>query len=302
MSEETSDPKTPQLKRSLKLKAPETEKPSTPAQSLQLKRPPLEPAPTATAENKLRTEPGDSSPRTRDEADAPKKPLGGIVPEAKAGHPDRPPPERPSEPAPATAIDEGASPKPEKAIQQLSEPKKAHNIFVSLLVITLLLGLLGGSAYGLYYVLRPAPAVAPAPPQNKAARGNESDGLHSSSIAKAKVAIAKIPAGPEEEVTAQSEKAPAAELAEPESGRTESINRPLTETKTAAGEEAIASFLTSAHIGGLRTGDRPKVLLNGESYVPGDLVDARLGLHFSGIRKGKLAFKDEKGIIYLKSF
>ena len=83
-------------------------------------------------------------------------------------------------------------------------------------------------------------------------------------------------------------------LPEPETAPTNQASVPS--------ENGAASFLTSAHIGGVRAGDRPKLIMNGESYVPGDLVDDRFGLRFVGIRDEKLAFKDENGIVYLKSF
>ena len=64
----------------------------------------------------------------------------------------------------------------------------------------------------------------------------------------------------------------------------------------------ISDYLSSVTIGGVRTGDRPKVILNGTSYQKGDLIDPTTGLRFSGMREGKLAFTDRNGVVYLKSF
>lgn len=65
---------------------------------------------------------------------------------------------------------------------------------------------------------------------------------------------------------------------------------------------AVSEYLTRAHVGGVRTGDRPKLILNGESYQPGDIVDPTSNLRFIGLRDGKLAFQDSQGTIYIKSF
>jgi hypothetical protein len=64
----------------------------------------------------------------------------------------------------------------------------------------------------------------------------------------------------------------------------------------------VSEFLKNAHIGGVRTGDRPKLLLNGQSYDQGDLIDPGTGLRFIGLRDKKLAFQDAQGIVYIKSF
>ncbi|MFP4261265.1 MAG: hypothetical protein ACLFS1_09320, partial [Opitutales bacterium] len=66
--------------------------------------------------------------------------------------------------------------------------------------------------------------------------------------------------------------------------------------------QAVSDFLSKAHISGVRTGERPMVLINGATHTPGDLVEPETGLRFSGIRNGKLAFTDKNAVVYLKSF
>lgn len=65
---------------------------------------------------------------------------------------------------------------------------------------------------------------------------------------------------------------------------------------------AVSEFLASLHIGGMRQGARPMVLIDGEAHTVGDVVQAETGLKFGGVRDGKLAFIDENDVIYLKSF
>ena len=66
--------------------------------------------------------------------------------------------------------------------------------------------------------------------------------------------------------------------------------------------QAVSAYLSKVHIGGVRSGERPMVIIDDESYTPGDVVEPETGLRFSGIRNGKLAFTDENTVVYLKSF
>lgn len=44
------------------------------------------------------------------------------------------------------------------------------------------------------------------------------------------------------------------------------------------------------------------ILLNGEAFDRGALVDEASGLKFEGFRYGKMAFRGADGIVYIKSF
>lgn len=64
----------------------------------------------------------------------------------------------------------------------------------------------------------------------------------------------------------------------------------------------VSGFLSSLHIGGMRQGDRPMILIDGRAHTVGDTVQTETGLKFDGFRNGKLAFIDQNDILYLKSF
>lgn len=64
----------------------------------------------------------------------------------------------------------------------------------------------------------------------------------------------------------------------------------------------VSEFLQKAHIGGVRTGQQPKLILNGSGYDQGDLIDPATGLRFLGLRDKKLAFQDAQGTVYVKGF
>jgi len=66
--------------------------------------------------------------------------------------------------------------------------------------------------------------------------------------------------------------------------------------------EAVTEFLKQSHIGGVRMGEHPKLLLNGLNYDPGDLIDPATGLRFKGLRDKKLVFQDAQDVLYIKSF
>jgi hypothetical protein len=71
---------------------------------------------------------------------------------------------------------------------------------------------------------------------------------------------------------------------------------------SAANKAAISEFLSSVHIGGVRDSDRPMVIVDGQSYLAGDVLMDETGLTFAGVDEGKLVFHDDLGIVYLKSF
>ncbi|MFP4674131.1 MAG: hypothetical protein ACLFO5_06025, partial [Opitutales bacterium] len=61
-------------------------------------------------------------------------------------------------------------------------------------------------------------------------------------------------------------------------------------------------LLKYADVGAVRSGENARVMLNGEYYRVGDLVDKDTGLVFKGIKGEKLLFQDRNEIYYLKSF
>jgi len=245
----------------------------------------------------------------------PENPFAGIdIKKPNTESADRPPPELPSKPAPSQK--DGSVRKVEEAIDRIGDEKKNHAILTSLIVIGILIAILGGAGYGLYYILN-SPAETTAadsrPEQQTAAEdnGEDSEGLLSGPIAKAKATIATIPDSgdwqeeKEEATSIVAEKTVEQELSnhEPEAAGTsvrdsEASPPPMDSSKT----DSISEFLQNAHIAGVRTGDRPKLILNGKNYNKGDLIDPDKGLRFIGIREKKLAFRDARGVVYIKSF
>ena len=67
-------------------------------------------------------------------------------------------------------------------------------------------------------------------------------------------------------------------------------------------KESVSKYLQNIHIGGIRTGERARIMLDGANYNINDTVDAATGLVFIGTRDQRLLFKDRNGIIYVKSF
>lgn len=108
--------------------------------------------------------------------------------------------------------------------------------------------------------------------------------------------VSKATIGPDENAAASRANPPEPQRANP----------PKASTKLPAEVEAtkatVSKFLAALHIGGMRQGARPMVLINGVAHNVGDTVQAETGLKFSGIRDGKLAFVDTNDIVYLKSF
>ncbi|MGB0743849.1 MAG: hypothetical protein ACPGSB_04920, partial [Opitutales bacterium] len=190
-----------------------------------------------------------------------------------------------------------------------------NGLLTSFIVIALLLALLGGSGFGLYYILR-APQDAPtASSENNIAPENEpeSKGLISNSITKAKATIASVQETGDSVLESIKEKEPSPEPEMIEPAANISANIPAVVTAVEEPEppeppvstvesNEVSDFLQNAHIGGVRTGARPMLILNGDSYTQDDLVHPDFGLRFIGFRDEKLAFRDDEGIIYVRSF
>jgi hypothetical protein len=69
-----------------------------------------------------------------------------------------------------------------------------------------------------------------------------------------------------------------------------------------ASKESVSRYLSNIQISGIRKGEQPAIMIEGERFVVGDIVDSGTKLKFDGLRDGRLAFRDSYEIIYLKSF
>ncbi len=351
MTEENKDATPPKLRLSRRTKEDDAEAQASspepePKPDLKLKRPTEDPA---QFENK-KEDAAPESPGKPVEPAPPKQPTGQQVPPGKpsthaAGErsydPENPfadieikqpkkeateqaPPELPGKPAPSQ--NDESDRKFEEAVDRIGESPKSHGVLTSLIVITLLLAILGGAGYGLYYILsNPSEATenTAEPDANKAAAAStetSDDAPERGPIAKARETIANLPDSEawrdaKDETTASEaeqktgkdvqEKAPKPdEATEAATAAPEAEAEPAPEPPTidASRTDSISEFLQTAHVGGVRTGDQPKLILNGQSYNKGDLIDADNGLRFIGIRDGKIAFRDTQGVVYIKSF
>jgi hypothetical protein len=195
----------------------------------------------------------------------------------------------------------------EEALDRVSDSEKSSSSpLLSIVIIVVLLGILGGSGYGPWYILKGSSGGAV---DETVAEESNGEGFFGDPIKEAKEAISAIPVEELEEVVTDS-----ANSSSPSSEPTEAAvvtptnpvaTAPLTPQVPNVDQElvrAVSGFLSEVHIGGVRTGERPMVIINGASYSKGDLVEPETGLLFSGIRNGKLAFTDENGVVYLKSF
>ena len=212
--------------------------------------------------------------------------------------------------------------------------------WLSIIIIVVLLAVLGGSGFGLWYVLK-APGERPTevteserPVDGSNTSADESEGnLMTRPIAKAKEAVESVPTDALDEVTfgelssldqtplpqedtvdsveaTTTPPAPPSQTAEDPAKSSE----PEPTIATASSKipehgnvdqtlvQAVSAYLSKVHIGGVRTGERPMVIIDDESYTRGDVVEPETGLRFSGIRNGKLAFADKNTVVYLKSF
>jgi hypothetical protein len=232
---------------------------------------------------------------------------------------------------------------PEKPGTKTSSSEKSHSPVASIVILLVLLAILGGSGFGLWYILRsPSDKVSTENTSETSTQAtpNQATGSISSPIEKAKAKIAKIPTAAAEEVLADlpdgsgpgvrpssgssspSEPSFVIEETLPPSVSTAEASPAAPTVRAISAEEdyfepaplppasqvdqslieRVSVLLSQSHIGGVRRGGDPKVIFDGISYSTGDLVDPETGLRFAGIRKGKLAFKDANGIVYLKSF
>ena len=312
---------------------------------------------------KLKTRPPAEEPSTPDAPDAPE---ATNVPEtfedgdhsptpAPAPAPADLAPQEEKEPAPADTppplpaqetvpAEEPPADDLEEAVRDVAEGTgpSSSSPWLSIIIIVILLAVLGGSGFGLWYVLK-APGDQPAevtegeqPVDESAPSADESEGnAMTKSIAKAKKAVESVPTEALDEVTSVEpstrEQAPlppenavdsvkptpappAPPSQTPEDPAKSADTGPEPTTAAASSKppgsgnvdqalvQAVSAYLSKVQISGVRTGERPMVIIDGESHTPGDVVETETGLRFSGIRNGKLAFTDKNTVVYLKSF
>ncbi|TVP78063.1 MAG: hypothetical protein EA353_09135 [Puniceicoccaceae bacterium] len=210
--------------------------------------------------------------------------------------------------------------------------KQTHSLLPSVIVILLLFLILAGAGYGLWKVLlaesetdgsmtRPSTSQESSPASTGSAPSvlekDAGTGKSSHPIQRAKETIAKIEPLEISALSAADTIEKTAAEAEAENAgvnvtdqTTDDLSIDLIDTaqtaeKTAAIESTKASvtqYLGSVHIGGMRQGARPMVLIDGRTYHAGEVVRSEYGLKFDGIRDGKLAFIDQNNVMYLKSF
>jgi hypothetical protein len=205
------------------------------------------------------------------------------------------PPPQAQQPAPRTSG--SASAKIKKSATAATESPKKDNHLSSILIVAAILFILAAAAGGIWFLLRSdepeqvegteiaAPAAAPSNP-----------------VERAKASIATVP---DRNLDKALETEPAPEpstqvLAEPIAA--ELIAVEPSPTIPISLKESVSKYLQNIHIGGIRTGERARIMLDGENYNINDTVEATTGLVFIGIRDQRLLFKDRNGIIYVKSF
>jgi hypothetical protein len=302
MSEETGAPKPNKLK--LSLESPPTEKPSAPANSETAQPAPQEapqeapqPAPQEGAEPKAR----DLQDPFRDiteQASLKKtalKPKPSSVPVKKSL-----PPELPEQPTPQS--DDGSSEKLETAIEQLPpEEQKQGSPITSILIICILFFILGAAGFGIWYLLNSD--TSSAEPATTEVVATDKPASTGGPISKAQAMIATVDSTTLPEVIESETVLPNAKLTSNPGPKTRAESAPQPTAPTASDlNEKVTQFLTSATIGAVKVGARPRMMLNGESYSIGDVIDSDTGLSFMGTKDKRLVFKDQNGIFYLKSF
>ncbi|MFQ3226153.1 MAG: hypothetical protein ACI8Z5_002423 [Lentimonas sp.] len=192
-----------------------------------------------------------------------------------------------------------SAPKPaeQPTIPTASAPLKDDPLG-SILIVAALLSILVAAAGGIWYLFQ---SDQPAPTE-EAARLEASP---TNPVERAKTAIASVPdrnldhtiapqAAPKPEVTTETKIEAIPETPQP--------TLPAEAAPTVDLKAVVSNYLQTVHIGGVRTGAKARIMLNGENYNINDTVDTATGLIFIGTRDQKLLFKDPNGVTYVKSF
>lgn len=292
-----SEEKRPRLQLSSKLNPTEPEKPTEPSATEETDAAP--PAP------KLKV----SKPGLPSEQPQAAPSLKQAAPPTKSQAPPSPPPIEQASPPPLrkatptllsqkdNQAEDSSAPVVEKSLDHLErKTDRSQDTFSGILIIVILLLILGAAGFGIWWVLKePADEASPAVTATK----NETPATAqpSNPVQRAKETIAKVPVATVPEINT-------APVSPPKTLAPASIPTPQSAAPSEASvlQQAITQFLGDAHIGGVRTGNSPRVTIGGETYNAGDIIDETLSLSFVGIQDGRLLFKDRNGVHYLKSF
>jgi len=205
------------------------------------------------------------------------------------------PPPQTQQPAPRTGG--SASAKIKESATATTEPAEKESPLSSILIVVAILFILAAAAGGIWFLLR-----SDEPEQLESTEIAAPAAAAANPVERAKASIATVPDRNLDKALG-SESAPepstqaAAEPIEAELSAVEpSVVIPISL------KESVSKYLQNIHIGGIRTGERARIMLDGENYNINDTVDAASGLVFIGTRDQRLLFKDRNGIIYVKSF
>lgn len=321
MSDEPKDSQPTKLRLSRDLKPQDEPKTETPP-SMKLKR--REPAqtPEDAAEDATEDKPKAPHPSEPVKPDAetagaenqpsydPANPFGDAIKQGEIKKTSSPPQKLRSKPA--AEFDDVSGTNVEAAIDSLDQKEEdaaqnSHNLLPSIIVLLVLLLILAGAGYGLWKVLQ-SPTETDSG-ETTELPASEAEAPKKGPIQKAKDAIAKVPVADVEAITTQEAPKPPADESSADPAPTNVTVEenftpapPPNANSIEANKQSVAEYLSGIHIGGMRKGERPMILINGESFLVGDVVQTETGLKFDGLRDGKLAFRDSNGIVYLKSF
>mgnify|MGYP000282209269 CR=1 FL=1 len=279
MTDESGDPQPRKLKLSSSRNQPDTQgSVTTPKTST-----PTTPTPQVESKPKVTLRPASATATPSAVAATPLADAPAPKPKQAAPTQVTPPPLKKS-PAPRSGNTPSKS--SEQVARPIPSPPPKDDPLGSLLIVAGLLFILAAAAGGIWYLFQSDPSE----PTEDAV---EEATAPSNSIERAKATIDSVPDRTLDAVIDAPEvpKAETVTTAEvPEVAPTEQL------------KEAISEYLQNLHIGGVRTGARARIMLNGQNYDINDTVDATTGLKFIGTRNQKLLFKDPNGVTYVKSF
>jgi hypothetical protein len=167
----------------------------------------------------------------------------------------------------------------------------------SILIVVAILFILAAAAGGIWFLLR-----SDEPEQLKSTEIAAPAAAASNPVERAKASIATVPdRNLDKALGTESAPEPSTQAAaEPIEAELSAIEPSVVIPISL--KESVSKYLQNIHIGGIRTGERARIMLDGENYNINDTVDAASGLVFIGTRDQRLLFKDRNGIIYVKSF
>ena len=205
------------------------------------------------------------------------------------------PPPQTQQPAPRTGG--SASAKINESATATTEPAEKESPLSSILIVVAILFILAAAAGGIWFLLR-----SDEPEQLKSTEIAAPAAAASNPVERAKASIATVPdRNLDKALGTESAPEPSTQAAaEPIEAELSAIEPSVVIPISL--KESVSKYLQNIHIGGIRTGERARIMLDGENYNINDTVDAASGLVFIGTRDQRLLFKDRNGIIYVKSF